>query len=161
MINPAIVEGQVIGAAVHGIEASLFANLPYSPEGQLLATSFTDFLSVTASDVPKIEVEHFVTPSTAGPEGIRGVGEGGGTAVSALAAAIEDALAPFGARFSDSHFTPEGILAAIRRPAAPTEATSVAAASRRRAPTTRRAPPARPTPRRTSGPRAHRSGGRR
>ncbi len=115
MINPAIVEGQVIGAAVHGIEASLFANLPYSPEGQLLATSFTDFLSVTAPDVPSIEVEHFETPSTAGPEGIRGVGEGGGTALSVLAAAIEDALTPFGARFSDSHFTPEGILAAIRR----------------------------------------------
>ncbi|MGI0072125.1 MAG: xanthine dehydrogenase family protein molybdopterin-binding subunit [Thermoplasmata archaeon] len=114
MINPAIVEGQVIGAAVHGIEASLLGNLQYSPEGQLLATSFVDFLAATARDVPEIEVGHLVTPSTTGPEGMRGVGEGGGTALSVLASAIEDALAPFGARFDDSHFTPEGILDGIR-----------------------------------------------
>lgn len=158
MINPAIVEGQVIGAAVHGIEASLFTNLPYSPEGQLLATSFTDFLSVTASDVPKIEVEHFVTPSTAGPEGIRGVGEGGGTALSVLAAAIEDALAPFGARFSDSHFTPEGILAAIRRPRAPTE---VLARPPSKTVSARRASRARPAARRPAARRTARARGRR
>ena len=114
MINPAIVEGQVIGAAVHGIEAALLCEAKYGADGQLLASSFTDYLCATSLDVPPVEVEHFITPSTAGPMGVRGVGEGGGTALPALAAAVEDALSPFGVTFQDSHLTPERIQSAMR-----------------------------------------------
>ena len=96
-INPAIVEGQVHGAAAHGIAAALLEEFIYDENGQLLTASFMDYLKPTAADLPNIEGDHLETPSPLTLLGTKGVGEGGAVvAPAAIASAVEDALAPLG-----------------------------------------------------------------
>jgi 2-furoyl-CoA dehydrogenase large subunit len=96
-INPAIVEGQVHGAAAHGIAAALLEEFIYDENGQLLTTSFMDYLKPTAADLPNIEGDRLETPSPLTLLGTKGVGEGGAVvAPAAIASAVEDALAPLG-----------------------------------------------------------------
>lgn len=114
-INPLIVEGQVLGAAAHGIGASMFENFEYDEQGQLLASTFVDYLIPTALDVPHIITSHIETPSLFAPKGIRGVGEGGGTPLGVISNAVEDALAPFGIQITDSHQNPQHIHKLVRQ----------------------------------------------
>jgi len=100
-INPGIVEGQVHGAVAHGIAAALFEEFVYDEDGQLLTTSFMDYLKPTAADLPAIEVDRLETPSPLTLLGTKGVGEGGAVvAPAAVASAVEDALAPLGIRIA-------------------------------------------------------------
>ena len=95
-INPGIVEGQVHGAAAHGIAAALLEEFIYDETGQLLTTSFMDYLKPTAADLPNIEGDRLETPSPLTMLGTKGVGEGGAVvAPAAIASAVEDALAPW------------------------------------------------------------------
>jgi carbon-monoxide dehydrogenase large subunit len=113
-INPMIVEGQVHGAAAHGIAAAVFESFEYNHEGQLASSTFVDYLAPSSVDMPNIFVEHMVTPSLFAPMGFKGVGEGGGTPLGAIANAVEDALEPFGVSISDSHQHPEKIYELIK-----------------------------------------------
>ena len=93
VINPAIVEGQVIGGVAQGIGNAFYEHLKYDGEGQLLNASLADYLLPTSLEVPAITVTHTVTPSPLNPMGIKGVGEAGAIPVGPLfAQAIEDAL---------------------------------------------------------------------
>ncbi len=106
-INPAIVNGQVHGAAAHGIAAALLEEFVYDESGQLLTTSFMDYLKPTAADLPTIEGDHHETPSPFTPLGTKGIGEGGAViAPAAIASAVEDALAPLGIRITTLPITP-------------------------------------------------------
>ncbi len=106
-INPSIVDGQVHGAAVHGIAAALLEEFVYDDSGQLLTTSFMDYLKPTSTDVPTIEGDHHETPSPFTPLGTKGIGEGGAViAPAAIAGAVEDALAPLGIRITTLPITP-------------------------------------------------------
>jgi len=113
-INPAIVDGQVFGAAAHGLGAALYESFIYDRNGQLLTSTFMDYLVPTAVEMPNFEVQHIETPSTTGPLGARGVGEGGGTPLPAIASAIEDALTPFNITITDSHNPPERLYRLIK-----------------------------------------------
>ncbi len=106
-INPAIVEGQVLGAAAHGIGAAMFENFEYDHDGNLMSSSFVDYLVPSAVDMPHMYTQHLETPSLFAPKGIRGVGEGGCTPVGAISNAVEDALSPFGVQITDSHQNPQ------------------------------------------------------
>ncbi len=109
-INPLIVEGQIHGAAAHGIAAAMFENFEYDEsDGQLKSSTFVDYLIPTALEIPHVTTQSFVTPSLFAPKGIRGVGEGGGSPLGAVANAVEDALAPFGVTITDSHQNPQHI----------------------------------------------------
>jgi 2-furoyl-CoA dehydrogenase large subunit len=100
-INPGIVEGQVHGATAHGIAAALFEEFAYDANGQLLTTSFMDYLKPSAADLPDIEGDRLETPSPLTLLGTKGVGEGGAVvAPAAIASAVEDALAPLGIRIA-------------------------------------------------------------
>lgn len=92
MINPLVVDGQVHGAALHGIAAALFEEYKYGEEGQLESSTFIDYLAPAAVDVPNLEVHHMEIPSPFAPLGAKGMGEGGGTAHVAVINAINDAL---------------------------------------------------------------------
>ncbi|MFB3061429.1 MAG: xanthine dehydrogenase family protein molybdopterin-binding subunit, partial [Candidatus Binatia bacterium] len=106
-INPAIVDGQVHGAAAHGIAAALLEEFVYDESGQLLTTSFMDYLKPTAADLPTIEGDHHETPSPFTPLGTKGIGEGGAViAPAAIAGAVEDALVPLGIRITTLPITP-------------------------------------------------------
>jgi carbon-monoxide dehydrogenase large subunit len=113
-INPMIVEGQVDGAAVHGIGAAMFESFEYDEEGQLKSSTFVDYLVPTANDTPNIVILPVETPSLFAPRGIRGVGEGGGSPLSALSNAVADALFPLGIEVLDSHQNPQHIYSMIR-----------------------------------------------
>ncbi|MGE3499496.1 MAG: xanthine dehydrogenase family protein molybdopterin-binding subunit [Candidatus Binatia bacterium] len=99
IINPMIVEGQIAGGVAQGIGNAMYEHLQYDENGQLLTTSFMDYLIPTACDVPPIEYGHLETPSPITVGGVKGMGEGGAVAPpAAVANAIADALAPFGWR---------------------------------------------------------------
>src|SRR6266542_460049 len=99
VINPMIVEAQVAGGVAQGIGGALLEELVYDEDGQLLTGSFMDYLLPRSTGLPAIEVLHLETPSLRNPLGIKGVGEAGTIGPpAATAGAIEDALAPFGAR---------------------------------------------------------------
>ncbi len=93
-INPATVEGQLVGGALQGIGGALFEEVAYSPEGQPLTASLIDYLLPSAHEAP--DVGTLVTedyPSRSNPLGAKGAGEGGITAVgAAIASAVGDAL---------------------------------------------------------------------
>lgn len=122
MINPLIVEGQVHGGVVQGIGSALLEEMIYDEAGQLLTTSYMDYLLPTASDVPRIEVRHIETPSPSTIGGFKGMGEGGAIAPPAvIAGAVEDALSELGQVWvSEVPLTPErvfGLIATARRSA--------------------------------------------
>ncbi len=95
VINPLILEGQMVGGVAQGIGNAFYEKLAFDDLGQLLNASFMDYLIPTSTDVPTVECEHLVTPSPLNPLGIKGAGEAGAIPVGPLfAAAIEDALGP-------------------------------------------------------------------
>lgn len=115
VVNPMIVDGQVQGGVAQGIGGALFEHLVYDEHGTLLTTSLMDYLLPTAVEVPAIQVLHQESPSPEVPGGFKGMGEGGAVnAPAAVVAAINDALAPTGARANHTPITPEWILAALR-----------------------------------------------
>jgi carbon-monoxide dehydrogenase large subunit len=83
----------------------------YDEGGQYLASTFMDYLLPTAADVPDMEIHHVETIATDPDVNFRGIGEGGMiVAPAAITNAIEDALAPFGARVLEQHLPPARIL---------------------------------------------------
>ncbi len=110
IINPLLVEGQIQGGVAHGIGNALYEQQLYDAEGQPLATTFMDYLLPAATEIPPIESSHMETPSPLNPAGFKGAGESGTIPVHpAIAAAIEDALAPLGVRIRELPLTPERI----------------------------------------------------
>ncbi|MGV7030872.1 xanthine dehydrogenase family protein molybdopterin-binding subunit [Methylobacterium symbioticum] len=93
-VNPMLVEGQIVGAAVQGIGGALLEEFVYDADGQPLATSFADYLMPTSREAPPIEVLlREDAPSPLNPLGVKGAGEGGLTAAgAAIASAVDDAL---------------------------------------------------------------------
>jgi carbon-monoxide dehydrogenase large subunit len=107
MINPRVVEGQVMGGVAQGVGGALYEKLEYDDSGQLRNGSFMDFLIPYATEVPRVELHHLETPSPLNPLGIKGVGEAGTIPVAALtASAVSDALSPFGVRITDAPIFP-------------------------------------------------------
>jgi 2-furoyl-CoA dehydrogenase large subunit len=109
-LNPLIVEGMVHGSTVHGIGAALLEEFVYDEQGQLLTSTFMDYLKPTAVDVPEIEVGRLEHPSPFTPLGSKGVGEGGAIpGPAAVANAVDDALAPHGVVVRALPITPEDV----------------------------------------------------
>jgi carbon-monoxide dehydrogenase large subunit len=124
VINPMIVEGQVIGGIAQGLGGTLFEEILYDDAGQPMIHGFSEYLMPTAADMPgTIHAGGMESPSPLNPFGMKGAGEGGTTgSVAAITSAIADALAPLGVRVtSDGPFTPPTVLDLIksgRRPVA-------------------------------------------
>ncbi|MEM0441501.1 MAG: xanthine dehydrogenase family protein molybdopterin-binding subunit [Candidatus Caldarchaeum sp.] len=117
VINPAIVDGQVHGAAYHGVGAVLFESFEYDEDGRLLTSSFMDYLAPTAADTPSFKTSRMMIPSPFTPLGAKGVGEGCGAPIPAIVAAVEDALKSYGVEISSSHIRPEYIQRLINKAA--------------------------------------------
>jgi carbon-monoxide dehydrogenase large subunit len=116
IINPLIVDGQVQGGVAHGIGNALFEHMAYDANAQPQSITFADYLLPTAPEVPNCAIEHIETPNPLNPLGVKGAGEGGTIpAPAAIVSAIEDALAPFGVRFSEAPLTPARIVESLRQ----------------------------------------------
>jgi carbon-monoxide dehydrogenase large subunit len=116
MVNPMLVEGQILGGTVQGLGGALLEEFAYDAEGQLLTGSFMDYLLPTASDIPHVELIHQQSPSPLNPLGVKGVGEG--SAISppvVIANAVSDALAPFKMEFNSTPIKPAQIATAAQR----------------------------------------------
>ncbi len=111
MVNPMIVEAQVVGGVAQGLGTALYEEIPYDENGQPLASTFLDYIIPGFTEVPDVRVLHMETPSPHTRFGIKGMGEGGAIAPPAvLVNAINDALRPLGVEISETPATPERIL---------------------------------------------------
>jgi aerobic carbon-monoxide dehydrogenase large subunit len=110
-INPLLVHGQTVGAAVQGIGATILEELVHGENGQLLSGTLMDYLLPTSQDVPPIDsVILEEAPSPLNPLGVKGAGEGGIVATgAALANAISHALAPLGVEVRELPLSPNKI----------------------------------------------------
>jgi carbon-monoxide dehydrogenase large subunit len=116
LVNPAIVHGQTIGAAVQGMGGTFLDEFVYDENGQLLTGSFADYLVPTSTDFPSVEaisLENARSPSN--PLGVKGAGEGGIIASgAALGNAVSDALASLGVSVRELPMSPNNLARLIR-----------------------------------------------
>ena len=98
VINPLMLDGQLVGSISQGIGQILSEEIVYDRHnGQLLTGSFMDYGMPRAKDVPPIEAEFITIPATTNPLGVKGGTEAGNIAAPpAIVNAIIDALAPLG-----------------------------------------------------------------
>jgi aerobic carbon-monoxide dehydrogenase large subunit len=116
-VNPELVEGQLVGAAMQGIAGALLEELPYDASGQPLARSLADYRVPTGEEAPSFQtilVEH---PVADNPLGVKGAGEAGIVgAPAAVANAVADALPAEAGEVLELPLTPQRVHA-LARPA--------------------------------------------
>ncbi|HXJ81066.1 MAG TPA: xanthine dehydrogenase family protein molybdopterin-binding subunit [Candidatus Methylomirabilis sp.] len=117
VLEPGIVEGQIHGGVVQGLPDALNVQLAYDDSGQRLTATLMDYTLATAADAPPtFDIRHLESPTPLNPLGAKGAGEGGIMPVHPLIAqAVEDALAPFGARVDRVPVTRAEIHAMVSR----------------------------------------------
>lgn len=91
-LNPALVEGQMRGAAAQGIGWALYEALIHDEGGQLLSGSWLDYAVPRAVHVPDIDTLVVEVPAPDGPFGAKGIAEApvipaGAAVASAIVAA--------------------------------------------------------------------------
>jgi carbon-monoxide dehydrogenase large subunit len=114
-INPMIVEGQVLGGVAHGVGNALFEWMGFDDAAQPVTTTLGEYLLVTATEMPPVELLHLESPSPLNPLGVKGVGESGTIPTpAAIVSAIENALAPFAVTIGQAPIRPHEIVALVR-----------------------------------------------
>lgn len=111
VINPMIVEGQIVGGVVQGVGQALYEDCVYDPEsGQLLSGSFMDYCMPRADNVPDMHIESHITACTHNPLGSKGCGELGtiGSPATVINAVV-DALAHLGVNHVDMPASPNRV----------------------------------------------------
>jgi carbon-monoxide dehydrogenase large subunit len=115
LLNPLVVDGQILGGLAQGIGTALYEEMPFDDEGQPLAATLADYLLPGATEVPMARISHLETPSPHTRFGQKGLGEGGAIAPpAAIVNAINDALAPLGVEITECPASPRRILAALQ-----------------------------------------------
>jgi carbon-monoxide dehydrogenase large subunit len=116
-INPLLVHGQAVGAAVQGLGGAFLERLAYDEAGQLLTGTFMEYAMPTAAAFPRVDaITLEEAPSRLNPLGAKGAGEGGIVATGAAAAnAVAAALAPLGGVVRELPLSP-GAVAGILSP---------------------------------------------
>ncbi len=110
IVNPVIADGQIVGAIAHGIGNALYEWMGYDEDAQPITTTLADYLLVTASEIPTLELGHRETPTPLNPLGVKGIGESGILPIpAAIASAVEDALSPFGIRINQFPIRPRDL----------------------------------------------------
>ncbi len=110
-INPALVKGQIYGAAYMGVGFGLTERV-HVVDGRVVNANFRDYKILTANDVVPVEAVIIEDPDAAGPYGAKGIGEPGLVPTApAIANAVYDAV---GVWIKDLPITPEKVLAALK-----------------------------------------------
>jgi carbon-monoxide dehydrogenase large subunit len=109
LVNPALVDGQIVGGVAHGISNVLFERMLYDREtGQPQTTNYGEYLLISAPEMPRLHLDHMETPSPWNPLGVKGAGEGGTIpCLAAVVSAVEDAL---GVKVNEYPLSPERIV---------------------------------------------------
>ncbi len=116
ILNPMMLEGQILGGAGQGLGQALYEETVYDESGQLVNGSFMDYIMPRADNVPPFDFHYTEVRSPSNRLGVKGAGEAGTIgATPAVANAVIDALAPLGATDIDMPMTPLKIWQAIQR----------------------------------------------
>ena len=115
VVNPLILEGQIMGGVAQGLGQALLEEAVYDPEtGQLQTATFMDYAMPRADALPGIDFRYREVPSPRNPLGVKGAGEAGTIgAPAALVNAVIDALSPYGIAHLDMPLTPLKIWQAL------------------------------------------------
>jgi len=119
IVNPLLVEGQIVGGVVQGIGEVLRERLVYDSVGDLKTRTMMDYVLPGPFDAPvEFKLWHMETPTSFNPFGMRGVGEGGTIgAHGAMANAVADALRDYDVAVDGSGpFNPTWVMEALQRP---------------------------------------------
>ena len=116
ILNQEVVEGQIVGAIAQAYGQTLGEYMHYDESGQLLNPSFMDYPIMRADNMPKIILQHHVTPCQNNPLGVKGAGESGiAGALPSSINAILHALGSQGIVDMDLPFTPNRIWDALQK----------------------------------------------
>lgn len=116
ILNPLMLEGQILGGAGQGIGQALYEEAVYDQSGQLVNGSFMDYIMPRADNIPAFDFHYTEVPSPSNRLGAKGAGEAGTIgATPAAANAVIDALAPLGVSNIEMPMTPLKIWQAIQR----------------------------------------------
>ncbi len=120
LVNPMIVEGQIIGGVAQGIGTALYEEMPFDENAQPLGSTLADYILPGATEMPALRIDHMETPSPYTSFGQKGIGEGGAIGPpAAIANAVNDALRPLGAEVTALPITPRRVLAALAEARSP------------------------------------------
>jgi CO/xanthine dehydrogenase Mo-binding subunit len=116
-VNPALVQGQIVGGAFMGMAHALYETTePYYPSREHSPRDFAEYVLPGPAELPLIESVVLEMPSSNGPYGLKGVGEmTANSPIPAIVNAIHDAC---GVRIDSLPVTPEKILRALEAKAA-------------------------------------------
>lgn len=93
IINPMLADGQRHGGLAQGIGQAMWEKVVYDDDGNLVTSSFMDYLIPTAVSLPSFDLDATVTPTPTNPLGAKGIGEAGAIgATPAVLNALSDAL---------------------------------------------------------------------
>ncbi|HJU31767.1 MAG TPA: xanthine dehydrogenase family protein molybdopterin-binding subunit [Hyphomicrobiaceae bacterium] len=116
LVNPMIVDGQIIGGTAQGIGTALYEEMAFDAHGQPLGSTLSDYLLPGPTEMPEVRIVHMETPSPYTRFGQKGIGEGGAIAPpAAITNAVNDALKSHGAELLVSPITPRRIYEAVER----------------------------------------------
>jgi carbon-monoxide dehydrogenase large subunit len=116
VMNPLLLEGQIVGGIAQGLGQILFEDIRFDAEsGQLLSGSFMDYAMPRADNFCDIHCESNPVPTKTNPLGVKGAGEAGAVgAMPAVGNALVDALKRLGVHDIAMPATPEVLWRAIR-----------------------------------------------
>jgi carbon-monoxide dehydrogenase large subunit len=116
MLNPTVIEGQIMGGVAQGLGQVLGERLHYDDQGQLLTASFMDYPMPRADTIPHMTIAHHSVPCRTNPLGVKGAGESGvaGALPSAINA-IMHALSYAGVKKLDLPYTSQRVWHALRQ----------------------------------------------
>jgi carbon-monoxide dehydrogenase large subunit len=115
IINPVIVDGQIMGALTMGFGTSFMEEIRYDENGNIFGGSFAEYLIPTAVETPKWELDKTVTPSPHHPLGAKGVGESATVgSPAAFVNAVVDALWHLGVKHIDMPIWPWKVWKVLR-----------------------------------------------
>lgn len=108
VINPLILEGQIVGGIAQGLGQASCEHAVYDRDGgQLVTATFMDYAMPRAASLPRIDFRYREVPSPRNPLGVKGAGEAGTVgSAPAYVNAVLDALAARGVERVDMPVTP-------------------------------------------------------
>jgi carbon-monoxide dehydrogenase large subunit len=93
IINPMLADGQRHGGLAQGIGQAMWEEVLYDEDGNLVTSSFIDYLIPTSETLPSFRLAGTVTTTPTNPLGAKGIGEAGAIgATPAVVNAVSDAL---------------------------------------------------------------------
>ena len=119
VINPLILEGQIVGGVAQGLGQALAEHAVYDRDsGQLLTATFLDYGMPRADWIPDVDFRYREIPSPRNPLGVKGAGEAGTVgAAPALIGAVLDALRPRGVTHIDMPASPQNVWRVLQQAA--------------------------------------------